>query len=143
MIKQINKLEEKLSLLKSIEKKNKAFKSATKMQKRVIIAKDVIESINSGLFKAEAGTYFIINKTEKEENLKDNTQLQEVICNIDNTNPCEVCAIGSIFASKIKINNSFKISDADSYGYDTIEVEDTKSIEALSSIFTKKTIKRY
>jgi hypothetical protein len=97
---------------------NKQFNSLSKSRKRVAIAKDVIAQLTVGKFKATPGTWYFA--TAKAENIKklsvqsdeeDRTlpwqckvPLQKAMCKIAS---CQVCGVGAIFASLVRLNNEF------------------------------------
>lgn len=95
----VEKLKQELKLAMNIEKRNKDFKKLSKAGKRVAIVKDVIDSLKAKKYFAKKSIYLEIN--EKDYGIVN----QEVLCS-DNT-VCTVCALGGIFASKVKIANEF------------------------------------
>jgi len=86
------------SLNEATRKKNKEFKEMSKMEKRVSIAKDVIASLKSKKYIAEAGIYVnLVNGKNEDEDIAitlSNMMKKDV--------KCEVCAIGSLFLSNLK-----------------------------------------
>lgn len=79
-------------LIKKIEKSNKKFNSATKAEKRVMIAQDTIERVKAnnliikrGNFLESSGLFF----ANEDASFKDFT----------NSNECTVCAKGALFCS--------------------------------------------
>jgi len=124
---EITKLEKQLKLYKSIEKGNAKFNKMTKMQKRVAIAEDVIASVKAFKFRASPGTYFnVINNEVRTSDPQAIIQHEETICN--------VCAIGAIFASKVKIGNKCTL-DIDQ------ELPDRSIIPNIKSIFSEKELR--
>lgn len=77
----------------------------TKTEKRIAVAKDVLKQIKARKYAVTAGTYCNINITCKDVG-KD---LQRVIKK--QTEPCEVCAIGSLFLSKINLFNNYVLDE--------------------------------
>lgn len=88
--------------MKSIIKLNKKFQKATPSEKRIIIAQDVISQIVVGKFIPTKGGYF-----SSKNDLKGDLQT----CIIKPGFKCEVCEIGGLFTSLIKIENNFKMED--------------------------------
>lgn len=95
----VEKLKAELKIAVQIEKTNKIFKSLSKAEKRMFIAKDVIDSIKAKKLIATPGTYVVVNKNYS-------TLInQDVLCASDTI--CNVCGIGALFVSKVKIDNNF------------------------------------
>jgi len=98
---EIKKLEKQLSLYKSVEKDNARFNKMSKAKKRITIAEDVLASLKMGKYKAETGTYIEVNTNKDHDSLPTDSQAllrtEEV--------QCDVCAIGAIFASKVRKGN--------------------------------------
>lgn len=83
----------------------------TKKQTAVAIAKDVIAQINAKKFIAEQGVYLggaIRDKTPSFLKAKnEDKELQDILLK---QNPkCRVCALGSVFLSKIRLQDDFKL----------------------------------
>lgn len=129
---EISKLEKQLKLYKSIEKNNTKFTKMSKAQKRITIAKDVIASLRLGKFNASPGTYFSLadkNYREEEARPSDNQALL-----LDTAISCEVCAIGAIFASKVRSGNKCNLDLGGS-------PDDNILINNLKGIFTEKELR--
>lgn len=82
----------------------KKFKSLTRAQQRVLVAKDVIKSLDAKEYKAESGTYCKTRITEKMEKL-------DVKENLSLLRPCTVCAIGAALVSSTKFANMLTFND--------------------------------
>ena len=109
----------------AIKNKNKTFSKMNKMEKRVALAKDVIAAIKSKVYDAEAGTYL----TFKEDGITvddDNFSVSKEELNNKNIT-CSVCAIGSLFVSKIRKTKIKNIT----------EVDDGLMVKSLSGIFSE------
>ena len=104
----VEQLKAELKIATKIEKTNKVFNSLSKAEKRVFIAKDVLESLKSNRYQAKHLTY--VNAYNK---LKNETFNQDSINRDDFS--CKVCALGAIFSSKVKIANDFECQ-IDEYG---------------------------
>jgi hypothetical protein len=116
-----------LKLYKSIEKGNARFNKMTKMQKRVAIAEDVIASVRAFKFRAEPGTYFAMQNNDAiTSDPQAIMQHEETVCN--------VCAIGAIFASKVKIGNKCTLNIDQKLG-------DRSIIPNIKSIFSEKELR--
>lgn len=90
---------------KQIKEWNEYFNSLTPAQKRVAIAKDVIEQVNLKRFIPKNRIYTkIVSKIEDVEN-----QIQSEFNNIQ----CHCCALGGMFLSDIKFNNSCTFYELD------------------------------
>lgn len=98
------KTHSKEDFLKRIEETNELFKNSTDAVKRVMIAQDCIERILSGFLKPKCGRVIV---------LPDNGSLQLPIVNRQsvNTELCQVCAKGGLFASYIGRVNNFESTD--------------------------------
>jgi hypothetical protein len=82
-------------------------KSLTKAEKRVLIAKDVLELLDAGKFKAKTGNgYFKTNKRISSGNI--NFPLEKIL---KTTKECEVCALGALFYAHVNRFNQIKAND--------------------------------
>lgn len=104
-------MQNQTSILKKINKKieirNKIFETASKTEKRILIAKDIMAQIKSKKFKAVCGIYTETSDAcVKAEDL-DSTSLQ-VGLEVSNV-ICECCAKGAIVLSKIRFANEVDI----------------------------------
>jgi hypothetical protein len=89
---------------------NEAFDKMTKAEKRVQIAKDVIERLDAKQIMAAQGTY-----VEADDALKGKlvaapreTQLSEIFADFD---PCKACALGSMLICAVTKANELTIED--------------------------------
>lgn len=115
------------SLDEAIKKNNTEFANLSKNKQRVAIARDVIASLRKGLYKAEAGTYLLMEDTTK----SGNEYVRTSIVNLEKEGVvCEVCAIGSMFVSSIKKTGAKAMTDSDN-----------KMIRSLSYVYTKKELR--
>lgn len=109
-----------------IKKWNDYFKSLTKPQKRVALAQDVIAQIKAKKFLPKNKTYTKIVSPIKSYN----EQIQSNFGDIQ----CECCALGGIFLSDIKFNNSCTFNELDATYFDAREdmrLKEYFSIEQL------------
>ncbi len=105
-----------------IKRRNKVFNRATLAEKRVLIAKDVLEQLKLKVIVAESGVYF---KSRQIEDLTDfsfrrngeETQanyekgLREAVLSGE-VNRCRACAKGSLLLSCVLYRNQVKLGDA-------------------------------
>jgi hypothetical protein len=106
---------QKKTVTKATKKPDK-FKTLTKAQKRVAIAKDVIKQLNAARFNARNGYYLIPNPvgtyssfgTSILENIKAGTELQNILKK--NIERCDCCAKGALFMSAVEKYNQCKVT---------------------------------
>jgi hypothetical protein len=102
--KKITKKLEKINKL--IAENNAAFKKATKAQKRVMIAQDVLAQIKAKRYVAEQGTWalpkFSDNFCNTDPTGKESVQQLFASKEIES---CNVCALGGLFMSCTNLNN--------------------------------------
>ena len=98
----------KTSIANIIKKRNAQWEKATNMQRRVMVARDALERIESGQYQPEFMVYerFISGQFRNKNGEK---SLQVVL--VDSTAKCECCAVGSLFLSKISFTNEASVSD--------------------------------
>lgn len=96
---------------KQMSAKNKKFWAATKGEKRVMIAKDIIKQIKAGHIRPKTGAYI---KLSKNKFVKTDGPLDQYF---DKT-PCNACALGSCFISLVTVGDKLKISDVANTDYD-------------------------
>lgn len=123
----------------SIDKTNGEFKKATKAQKRVMIAQDVLDQIRVKRYVATSGTW--ISPTWQKsaaEKLSHDDSVQKLFEN-KTLKKCNVCALGGLFMSCTVLNNKTKVEDlddaADNLG-DCISDDDYKMSNGLKSFFS-------
>jgi hypothetical protein len=125
---------------KVLLKSNAAFKKATKAEKRVMIAKDVLSQIKANRYIVECGTWVDANWNIRNE--IDGTESVQKLFADRTIETCNVCALGSLFMSCTNLNNNTCVSDINYGGEGTeigerIEEGDTLS-NGLNKIFSKK-----
>jgi hypothetical protein len=110
-------------------KANKAFNKLSPQQKRISIAYDAIQQILMDKFQVKCGVYL---EMENLENFDSDAQLKQAI---PESNNCQVCAKGALFASCVLKNNHFTVGQANSMeGSDGND----KIFNHLKGIFSKK-----
>jgi hypothetical protein len=85
-------------LIKKNARTNKRFKAATKAQKRVMIARDVIKRLEADQYRASQGTWLRI---PVHADLGDDAQQQ-----LTQGMQCQCCALGAVFASCTVFNDN-------------------------------------
>jgi hypothetical protein len=109
-----------------IEKWNTYFNSLTKPQKRVAIAEDVIKQIKAKKYLPTNLTYIeVLNGAEN-----DKYQVQQHF----NKVKCECCALGSLFLSEVKFNNSCTFEDLRDDYFDEAPIERLKQYFSLGQL---------
>ena len=124
----------------SLRKSNAAFKKATKAEKRVMIAKDVLAQIKAKRYVPESGTWVDPNWNIRNE--IDGTESVQKLFADRTIETCNVCALGGLFMSCTNLNNNTCVSDINYGGEGTeigerIQDGDTLS-NGLNKIFSKK-----
>ena len=121
------------------DKLNEKFKKATKAQKRVMIAQDVLAQIKTKRYVAESGCWVQPNiNAACEKNLKDEDSVQELFAK-KKIKSCNVCALGGLFMSCINLNNNTTVEDLKKEFYiGDFVYDDTKISNGLNRIFTQK-----
>lgn len=124
----------------ALRKSNAAFKKATKAEKRVMIAKDVLAQIKAKRYIAESGTWVDANWNILSE--IDGTESVQKLFADRTIETCNVCALGGLFMSCTNLNNNTCVDDINYGGEGSelgamIEYGDTLS-NGLNKIFSKK-----
>lgn len=102
----------------------------TPEEKRVEIAKDVIESLKTNVYWAKRGLYIgysIYNMFPVE------ASLQDVLLN-GNVRACDVCALGACFLSLIKHENDFTVGNLENTNFNSVSI----FRERLEQVFSKE-----
>ena len=93
------------------------FRALPPEQKRVAICRDALAQIQARWFIAETNKYFELDEVGLRSS--QGCELRDVI--LQSTEPCTVCAIGAIFASIVRLDDSFSIRSPD---YQTLSSDD-------------------
>jgi len=115
---------------RKIEEKNKQFKRLSKTEKRVAIAKDVLQQLDEKSFKAES-CYLDVARGDDEKRIRcliQNSPEEKASYALASAK-CEVCGIGSLFVSTIELENKATVSDL---------FDNTENYEAMSIPFVGK-----
>jgi hypothetical protein len=141
-----SKFSKKLEKLNAkIKEQNEAFKKMSPAQKRVAIAHDVLAALKAKKYKAAQRVYCDINFNDscglEVEKQGQKMELQTLLVG-GAIESCNVCAIGSIFTSKVAIGNDFKVNvEKDEYDGDIMLEQDMNDdgmlIKSLRGIFTE------
>ena len=93
---------------KQTQKRNDAFKRATKQERAVMVAKDALKMLDAGKTTAATGFW-----ASFEDKFSDNEEVEnEQICDLsDQFSGCKVCALGSLMLSEIRHTNNLKFSE--------------------------------
>lgn len=139
---QQQKLEE---LNEKIKARNIAFEKMSPAQKRVAIAEDVIASLRAKKYTADSGTYCDIYIKEDIESAPvkrgAKVELQEILLS-DKIEACNVCAIGSMFASRVAVGDSFKVNAANCKSGGYLDLNNSSQlIKTLDGIFTTEELR--
>jgi hypothetical protein len=130
-----------MELIMKTNKLNEEFKKATKAQKRVMIAKDVLAQIKLKRYFAESGEWVrplwsgdqksIDIKLDPNSSIKDAFKSKAI-------NSCRVCALGGLFMSCTNLNNNTTVQDLKNETYIGDLVADGDKISnGLNRIFTQ------
>ncbi len=100
-------------IMTKIKRISKNFDLLEKKDQKILIAKDVINSLKTGFYEAEKGEYVNIDSDLACTSKDIKTNLKEI-------NSCKACAIGSVLISVTKYKNQLTFSDIeDDWYYDT------------------------
>lgn len=144
-MKKTNNQKTAIQMNEDIQKKNDEFIRMSKAQKRIAIAKDVLVQLDAEKMKA-GDTYCEIQfeslKSEEfglKEYVSKKVELQTLLPKVKK---CKVCAIGSMFISKVALGNQCKVDVEDYFGegkaiVDSNLNDDDMIIRNLKGIFTK------
>ena len=123
-------------------KLNEEFKKATKAQKRVMIAKDVLTQIKAKRYFAESGCWVQTNiNATCEKDLKDEDSVQELFAE-KKIESCNVCALGGLFMSCTNLNNNTTVQDLKNEFYiGDLVADDDEISNGLNRIFTQKQLR--
>jgi phosphoribosylformylglycinamidine (FGAM) synthase-like enzyme len=117
--------------MNKIKKLNAEFKKATKAQKRVMIAQDVLAQLKAKRYVAESGCWVKPNiDSAWEQKLSHHDSVQELFIE-QKIESCNVCALGGLFMSCTNFASS-ELGDL---------IEEVKLSNKLNSIFSVKQLK--
>jgi hypothetical protein len=116
---------------------NAEFNKATKAQKRVMIAQDVLAQLKTKRYVAESGCWVQANyNTACLEDLKDEDSVKELFAE-KKIESCNVCALGGLFMSCTNFNNNTLVRELDdiSGGLGDLLYEEEELSNKLDKIF--------
>lgn len=121
---------------------NAEFKKATKAQKRVMIAQDVLAQLKAKRYVAESGCWVQPNiHSAWEKKLSHHDSVQELFIE-QKIESCNVCALGGLFMSCTNFNNNTLLEDLDFASSELGDlIEEVKLSNKLNSIFSVKQLK--
>jgi len=95
---------------KQTQKRNAAFKAATKSERAVMVAKDALKMLNAGKTAAASGIWVNLYNAYD----VDNEETREnQICDIsDGFKECRVCALGALMLSEVRHTNKLTVEEA-------------------------------
>ena len=112
--------------MKKINKLNAECKKATKAQKRVMIAQDVLAQLKTKRYVAESGCWVQPNiHSAWEQKLSHHDSVQELFIE-QKIESCNVCALGGLFMSCTNFNNNTLLEDLDDVSEDLGNLIDEK-----------------
>ena len=123
---------------------NAEFKKATKAQKRVMIAQDVLAQLKAKRYVAESGCWVQANynPTVTLAEIKYHDSVQELFAE-KTIQSCNVCALGGLFMSCTNFNNNTLLEELDDVSEDLGNLidEEEKLSNKLNSIFSTNQLK--
>ena len=129
----------KLNLKTIIKRKQKLFSKMSIVEKRIAIAKDVIERIKISQFLPEQGVFCEIDGddiSEYEGKTITGEPITEVCDIVNSKQYCSVCAKGGLFMSYVGYVDNLKIDDL-TYGTRKASLNGNE-MRSLSKIFSQK-----
>jgi len=130
--------------MKEIKNLNAEFKKATKAQKRVMIAQDVLAQLKAKRYVAESGCWVQANYNPAATwaDIKYTDSVQELFVE-KKIESCNVCALGGLFMSCTNFNNNTLLEDLDdvSEGLGALVDEEEKLSNKLNKIFSTSQLK--
>lgn len=120
--------------MKKSQPKSKPFSKLSKSEKRVVIAKDVIQQIKVGKYLAETGGY-IDGIFFKKQDKMDSSKMEDMDIkkNFGKIRQCTVCAMGACLMSITKFQNKLTFGDV---GSGVSDMSNTKVTKLFKSLFS-------
>ena len=123
---------------------NAEFKKATKAQKRVMIAQDVLAQLKAKRYVAESGCWVQANYNSAVPlaDIKYKDSVQDLFAE-KTIESCNVCALGGLFMSCTNFNNNTLLEDLDDVSEDlgALVDEEEKLSNKLNKIFSTPQLK--
>lgn len=119
----------------AFQKRNKIFRKASRAEKRVLIAKDVLEQLKQKKIIAENQVWAVLPTAW---NNKKNSQICDLTEKKGRENQCQCCALGALMLSEIRNTNDFMARDA-KVGYSgNFEITLDDSGKRIRKFFSEK-----
>jgi hypothetical protein len=104
-----------IGLARANAARNKAYKKATKAQKRVMIAQDVLSALSRRKIVAQSGAYlgatYVGDKPDIDEGLQETDEKASLQALLEKVTPCEVCAKGALFLCTVAMRNKVTVGE--------------------------------
>jgi hypothetical protein len=126
-----NELVRQHNLAEIIRRRNTEFKAASPAQRRVMVAKDVIDLLKNDKINATTGCWVEINELYDTE-----VSLQKCILDNSCDLSCDCCALGSIMVSLVGFKNRVKCGEVDSLNFGDI-YDGERDVVGIKNLFTK------
>lgn len=97
------------SIKRAVARRNRKFNKMTDAEKRVAVAKDVIQQLVAEHFVATKGTYCNLQLTGEQKE-KAFEQTPDMSTLIEQVPECNVCGIGALFASTVRMRNKVEFT---------------------------------
>lgn len=107
-----------------IEATNKAFDAASPEQKRVMIAKDVIERVKTKRLRPVTGNFLRRDQLQAESGSFKDFLNKDILTNGDESETCVVCAKGALFCSIIGRVNKMSVDEVRGMDFSTHSFND-------------------
>jgi len=125
----------------AIKKTNAEFKKATKAQKRVLIAQDVLAQIKAKRYVAASGIWVLPNWSDKIDRgqIRVTDSVQKLFAE-NAIDTCNVCALGGMFMSCTNLNNNTTVKQLTDEAQDGLGASidgGEKLSNGLNQIFSK------
>lgn len=121
-----------------IARNNRRFERATKAERRVMVAQDVVERLETQQFIARSCIYQNIDKADT---LQDRSLQEVIVCG---ETSCQCCGVGALFLSHVAFCNQVTVNDVESMDGERPRVgaarythDDSKQSAGLSALFSR------
>lgn len=123
----------------SITEKNKAFWKLSPAKQRVAVAKDVLKQLSDGFYKAKMGDYLSLTKLKKD--IETPEKLDALFADLKTQGAgCNVCGIGSVFASTVKLGDRISCKEAELSNclFNGYSMDDEMMRKHMTKVFPEK-----
>lgn len=120
-------------------KRNAAFKAASKAEKRVLIAKDVLAQLKAGKYAADPGNWATVKAPSSD--IEKSTEVCTIID--DPRSECSCCALGALMLSEIRLNDNLKVGkvDEDAIYNGEVQIDHNGAGDRLNRYFSDKQLR--